>query len=54
MDKELAKIIRDALKAPNPKCPECKVEGEMKGYSNILAICKCPKCGQVIGDSVIY
>ena len=52
MDKELQKIIADALKAPNPKCPKCNIEGTMKGGGEV-AWCECPKCKQKIGETTI-
>lgn len=52
MDKKLAKIIEEALKAPNPKCPKCHIEGTIKGYGE-FAWCQCPKCGQKIGEMVM-
>lgn len=53
MDKNLAKIVGRALKSPNPKCPDCRVEGVIKGCS-VVAWCECPKCRKEIGKSVIY
>jgi len=53
MDKELAKIIESALKAPKPKCPKCGVEGVMKGCS-MIAWCECPNCGKKLGETVVY
>lgn len=52
MDKELEKIIKEALDNPNPKCPNCGVEGKVKGYGEI-AWCECPRCGQKIGRLTI-
>jgi tRNA(Ile2) C34 agmatinyltransferase TiaS len=52
MDKKLQKIIESALKSPNPKCPSCKVEGEIKGAGEI-AWCECPRCHKRIGDLTV-
>jgi ribosomal protein L37AE/L43A len=51
-DKALQGIIENALRAPNPKCPQCQIEGVIRG-SGEVAWCECPKCGQTIGASVI-
>lgn len=49
---ELEEIIRGAIKTPNPKCPECKVEGVVKAWGE-LAWCECPNCGRKIGEMVM-
>lgn len=51
-DSKLVAIIEDSLKTPNPRCPDCDVEGVVRG-SGEVAWCECPECGVRIGETLL-